>query len=318
MRVLVTAEYSQSGLVELREIFEEVVYEPWTSAGRGKCASELLKRLQTLDADALITELDEVSEEVIAGIPDLRFIGDCRGNPSNIDVVSAKEKGIPIFCTPARNAQAVAELLVGSIIAFYRNLVESVNYVRDGNWNAPPPKTYYEFQGNELCGKKIAFIGFGGIARIAERIAKAFGMHTMFFDPYVKNAECRAVGLEEAFCSADVVSINLAVTPETKGMIGARLLGMMKKDALFVNTSRSAVVNYYTLYQILSENKIKGAILDVFEHEPPSGIDQQLIELENVLATPHICGATFEVVEHQSDSMNEQLKKHFQWKTERN
>lgn len=311
MKILITAEYSDTAIEELKELFDQIEYDPWTEYGRGLSAEEINDRLKDGGFDALITELDDISEMVLRTNCQLKFIGDCRGNPANINVTTAKELGIPVFYTPARNAQAVAELLVGMLIAFYRNVLQAVDFVKAGKWIEPPPSTYYKFQGNEICGKLIGFVGFGQIARKTYKIVDAFGADTMYYDPYVDEGYCRKAELAEIFRFADVVSVNLPVTPETRGLINAELLGSMKPDAVLINTARSAVIDYKALYEILQSKKIRGAILDVFDKEPPQGVDLELISLNNVLSTPHICGATFEVVNHQSEILNAQIKKYF-------
>lgn len=311
MKLLITAEYSKAGIDELANFFQTIDYEPWTDRGRGYTAQEVCEKLMEGAYDALITELDEVSGEVLRRFPKLKFIGDCRGNPTNIDVNVAKELGIPVFCTPARNAQAVSEMLVGMILSFYRHIPAAVNYVEHGEWVHPAPYAYYKFQGHELCGKKIGFIGFGAIGKKAARIMSAFGMQIRYFDPYVNSSDFTAASLDEIFTECDIISIHLPVTTETRGMISGELLKKMKPTAVFVNTARSAVVDNQCLFQLLASRAIKGAILDVLDHEPPAEDDVKLMELPNVLITPHICGATFEVVDHQSRILNNQIKECF-------
>ena len=123
MKLLITAEYSKAGMEELTPLFQTIDYQPWTNRGKGLTAEELCEKLSGGAYDALITELDEVSGDVLRKFPKLKFIGDCRGNPTNIDLQTAKELGIPVFCTPARNAQAVSEMLVGMMLSFYRKSI---------------------------------------------------------------------------------------------------------------------------------------------------------------------------------------------------
>lgn len=311
MKILITSEFSTKGMEQLRVWFNaEIIYKPWTENGKGLNPQELINLINAEGAEALITELEDVNREVLDKCSFLKFIGDCRGNPTNIDMAAAKEKGIPVFCTPGRNSQAVAELLVGGLISFYRNLIQSANYCKEGKWDSPPPSTYYKFQGNEICEKLIGFVGFGAIGRKAAEILSAFGARILYYDPFV---QCRfeKASLEEIFSRCDVVSIHLPVLKDTKGIINKRLLKLMKKDSIFINTARSALVDTEVLYDMLEKREIRGAILDVFDNEPPSERDYEIIKLQNVIATPHICGATFEVVDHQSEILNAQIKKHF-------
>ncbi|MEG0979170.1 MAG: NAD(P)-dependent oxidoreductase, partial [Oscillospiraceae bacterium] len=113
------------------------------------------------------------------------------------------------------------------------------------------------------------------------------------------------------FKHSDIVTVHLPVLDTTKGMVSKELISKMKSSAIIVNTARMAVMDSEALYEALKNKNIRGAIIDVFNHEPPDANDFRIIELENVLATPHICGATFEVVDHQSDIINNQIKDYF-------
>src|SRR4051794_5382416 len=115
MKILVTAPYTEVAQNQLREALGEIVYKPWKPHGRAYNEEEIIELLNTTGAEALITEHDLVTEKVIASFPDLQFIGVCRGTPSNVAVQAATEAGIPVFFTPARNAQAVAEMFIANV-----------------------------------------------------------------------------------------------------------------------------------------------------------------------------------------------------------
>lgn len=309
MRILITAPYNELGRKKIIDTFGEVVYKPWKKQGRAYNAQELMGLLRESKADALITEHDEVNEEVIHEFSQLRFIGVCRGTPSNVAVDLAKEKGIMIFHTPARNAQAVAELFVSNVIAFLRNTVPAVKWLEEGKWNEGAHASYLAFKGNELMGKTIGMVGFGAVGQAIAKLTDAFSCPILYHDPFYKsdNENYKAVELSTVFAEADIISINLPVTDDTKGLIDEDLLSKMKSDALFVNLSRAVVIDREALLAILEKEKIRGAVLDVFDHEPPDELDNALIHLPNVLATPHIAGATFEVEDHHVTILNEQL-----------
>src|SRR5690606_2991132 len=135
-------------------------------------------------ADALITEHDEVTEEVIEAFPDLRFIGVCRGTPSNVAAKLAEKKGIAVFHTPARNAQAVAELFVANVITFLRNTLASTKWLEEGQWSKGAHTSYLEFKGNELAGKKIGMVGFGAVGQTMARLVEGFPCPIVYYDPY--------------------------------------------------------------------------------------------------------------------------------------
>lgn len=314
MRVLVTAPYNEKGLSELQQHLGEIVYRPWKQQGRAYNEDELLHLLYETEAEALITEHDHVTEKVINANAHLQFIGVCRGTPSNVAIQTATKHGIPVFFTPARNAQAVAELFIANVITVLRQTLESVQWLKDRKWDEGAHTSYLAFKGNELAGRKIGMVGFGAIGQLIARMVENYPCTICYYDPFVDAKDFpqyQQVSLEELFAGSDIVSIHLPVTAETRGMIDSNLMQRMKSDALFVNTARAVVVNRNHLYEILRERKIRGAILDVFDNEPPDDLDYKIIDLPNVLATPHIAGATHEVEDHHVRIMNEVLEEWF-------
>lgn len=308
MRVYVRAPMSESGLAALKERYEEVIYDPWSKSGERFYEKEMLDALIRVQPDILITELDRITEKVLSGYPRLKVIGDCRATPANIDVDACNAHKVPLLCTPARNATAVAEMLVGLLIAYMRNLLPSVQWVKDKKWQTGTTP-YYTWMGNELQGKRVGFVGFGAVGKAAASLLEAFGCIICFYDPFVDQVKesYQKCELTEIFETCDIVSLHLPVLPSTRGMISRELLSSMKKSAIFVNTARSAVVDMKALSDLIFEDKIAGAILDVLDSEPPTDEDLNIIKSERVLLTPHICGATYEVCDHQSDIIVERL-----------
>jgi len=313
MKVLITAPYHDEAKAKLNEFFSTIDYRPWKKQGRAYNEKELLALLKDSNADALITEHDEVTKNVIDHNPSLKFIGVCRGTPSNVSLETAEKHNIPVFNTPGRNAQAVAELFLVGVISLMRKVVPAINWLEDQKWEKGAHTSYLQFKGHELANKRVGMVGFGDIGKKIAGILRSFPCEIDYYDPYAKNVDpvYNSTSLENLFSRCDIVSIHLPVTEETTGMIDATLLSKMKKTALFVNTARAAVVNQQDLYNALENNRIAGAFLDVFDAEPPSHTDYQLINLPNVYATPHIAGASFEVEDHHSFIMNEQLAHFF-------
>lgn len=310
MKILVTAPYNEAGLQELRENFGEIVYRPWKVNNRAFNEEELKALLYESEAEALITEHDHVTGTVINENAHLQFIGVCRGTPSNVDLKVATKHGIPVFYTPARNAQAVAEMFISNVIMFLRKTVPAMEWLKSRKWDADAHTSYLKFKGNELAGRKIGMVGFGAIGQLIAKLVEQYPCQVQYYDPFVdpKNfPHFKSVSIEELFSSSDIVSIHLPVTDSTKGLIDISLLSKMKEDAIFINTARAVVVNRDDLYQVLSNNNIRGAILDVFDKEPPDELDYKIIDLQNVIATPHIAGATHEVEDHHVTIMNESL-----------
>jgi D-3-phosphoglycerate dehydrogenase len=309
MRILITAPYNQSGQDILSNKFGEVIYKPWKDNGRAFNETELNKLINDTHADALITEHDNVTANVINLHPDLQFIGVCRGTPSNVDLDAAKKQAIPVFYTPARNAQAVAELFIANVISLLRNTIPSWQWLTGKNWGEGAHTSYLQFKGNELAGKTIGMVGFGAVGQRIAEMVKSFPCKIKFYDPYMEiaDADYQKTTIEDVFENSDIVSIHLPVNAQTIGMIDKSLLGKMKPDAIFVNTARASVVKRDDLLYAVENNKIRGAVLDVFDCEPPDDKDYRLINHPNVLATPHTAGATHEVEDHHVDILNERI-----------
>ncbi len=315
MKVLVTSPYNERGLDELNRVLGETIYKPWKPHGRAFNEDELLALLEESGAEALITEHDHVTEKVINAFPHLKFIGVCRGTPSNVSLETASLHHIPVFYTPARNAQAVAELFIANVITFLRDTIFATEWLKSGKWDEGAHTSYLIFKGNELAGKKVGFVGFGAIGQLIAARIEDFPCAISYYDPYVDPSVFPSytnMSLEEVFAENDIVSVHLPVTEETRGLIDARLFRLMKPDAIFVNTARAVVVDRNALYEALAQKKIRGAILDVFDHEPPDELDYKIIRSGNVLATPHIAGATHEVEDHHVRIMNEALTEWFE------
>lgn len=313
MRILITAPYHEEGLKELEQQFGEIIYKSWKPNGRAYNEAELLELLASSKAEALITEHDLVTAAVIQANPHLQFIGVCRGTPSNVAVSTATELGIPVFFTPARNAQAVAEMFISNVIMLLRKTIPGMDWLKGRNWQAGAHDSYLHFKGNELAGKTIGLVGFGAIGQLIAKLVRNYPCNIQFYDPYVTEHDkaYRKLDIEEIFATSDIVSIHLPVTSETKGMINSSLLTKMKKDAIFVNTARAVVVKREDLLDVLEKNAIRGAVLDVFDNEPPDELDYRIIDHPDVIATPHLAGATFEVEDHHVAIMNAALHQWF-------
>lgn len=316
MTVLVTAPYNEEGRKELENLFGSVAYQSWKEQGRAYREDELIQLLKATNSTGLITELDQVTGSVFASVPELSFVGVCRGMPSNVDVAAASKRGIPVFYTPGRNAQAVAEMFIGNVISFLRHTSVSNQWLKDGKWDSDYLQAYVKFKGNELSGKTVGMIGFGAVGQRIAKLLTALDCKIKYYDPYIQDDHplYEKVSLKTVFSDSDIVSVHLPRTEETLGLIDRKYFDLMKQSAIFVNTSRAVVVNREDLLSVLKEHKIRGAILDVFYHEPPEESDYELISLPNVLATPHLAGATFEVEDHHVTIMNAALKK---WKGEK-
>lgn len=314
MNILLTAPYNKIAIEDLQQIMDaKVHYHSWKPHGRAFNPDEIIQLLKDTKADAYIAEHDVVSKEVIAAFPHLEFIGICRGTPSNVDLEAASARHVPVFHTPARNAQAVAEMFIANVITLMRNTLPAIDWLESESWKEGAHDSYLQFKGNELAGKTIGIVGFGAIGQLIAKLVENFPCKILFYDPFVEDTfeYATSVSLEDIFAKSDIVSIHLPANKKTEGMINGELIGKMHEEAIFVNTSRAMVVDRQSLLKALEEKKIRGAVLDVFNNEPPDEIDYKLIHLPQVLATPHIAGATHEVEDHHAKIMNDNLKNWF-------
>lgn len=273
---------------------------------------QLIQHLSGIsEINVLLVHVAPVTIDVIQACRNLSIIGCLRANPVNVDVDAATLMGIPVLSTPGRNAVAVAEFVIGAIIAYTRNIVKASTLLKNGLWRYD--FYYYENAGFELSGKTLGVIGFGQVGREVAKRAKAFDMNILAYDPYVQPSFIESFGakpvtLENLLKESDIVSVHCALTKETYHLIGEKELRMMKPSAIIVNTARGGIIDERALASALENRVIAGAILDVFEDEPLPP-DSPLLKLENVMVTPHIAGAAKDVAHRASLMIAEDIKR---------
>ncbi len=247
------------------------------------------------DLDILVTHLAPITAESLDHAPRLKAIAVSRGGPVNIEMAAARARGIPVVNTPGRNASAVAEFTVGSLLAETRNLIRGHMAVASGRFG----REFYHYAntGPELCELTVGIVGYGDIGTRVARLLQPFGCGILIYDPFKElTPEEKAAGFEKAelddlMARADVVTLHPRVTPETRGMISRARIAMMKPGGYIVNTTRGQVLDYGALYDALVSGQLRGAALDTFEPEPPPA-DWPLLKLPNVTLSPHIAGAS--------------------------
>ena len=260
---------------------------------------ELIVRMKA--THVAVIENDEVDADVLAQCPDLFAIVDFRGTVSNIDINAATRNGTVILNAPGRNADAVADFTVALMIDLLRHVVTGERAIRDGLWVLKGARwAYVSHQGSDMPGKIVGLVGLGHIGRLVAERLRGFRVNLLGYDPYVSPDAAAELGirlceLDELLETADFVSLHLPHNKHTEDMIGEAQLRKMKPSAYLVNTSRAEVVDGEALIRCLSEGWIAGAALDVFEEEP-IGADHPLVQLPNVICTPHLGGATTDVV----------------------
>jgi D-3-phosphoglycerate dehydrogenase len=248
------------------------------------------------EVEVLVLHLAPLSRTAIAAANRLRVVGCARGGAVNLNLASLTDRGIPVFFCPGRNAQAVAEYIMGAVLALARGIAAGRAGIAEGRWRLDLYTS--DLAGPEFAGRICGLIGFGGVGRAFAPIARGFGMRLLVHDPYVDTAAIAEAGAEAASLDdllgrADVVVLAARLTDQTRGMIGARELALLRRDAIFVNPARAELVDGLALREVLAGRAIGGAVVDVFSPEPPLATDP-LLSMEHVLLTPHIAGATRE------------------------
>lgn len=247
--------------------------------------------------DGIITLVsNKIDSEVIASAgKSLKIISNYGVGYDNIDVAAAKKRKIIVTNTPGVASESVAEHTIMLILACAKQVVEADKFVRLGKYRRWDP---YAFVSPQVWGKTIGVIGLGKIGTFVASIAYGgFKMNVLYFDPEKSEDfellyEARYCELDTLLSESDFVTIHCPLNDKTRHLIGKEQFKMMKKTAILVNTGRGAIVDEKALIWALSENKIAGAGLDVFEHEPD--VSEQLRLLPNVILTPHSASATLE------------------------
>lgn len=295
-RALVLAPFRGAGFDLLQEVCE-VVYDPWIEHSPAKIHSEeeLAKRLGDEGATVLICESDRVAGPVL-DLP-LQVVGSTRGDPTNVDLDAATARRIPVLRTPGRNADAVAELTVGLVLAANRWICFADREVRAGGMYRDQVLPYQRFRAWQLAGRTAGLVGLGAIGRAVKWRLEGLGMEVISYDPYAEDAT--HADLDALLREADVVSLHAAVTDTSSKLIGAREFGLMKPGAIYVNAARAGLHDTDALVEALRSGHLFAAGLDHFDYEW-LGADHPLAALDNVVLTPHIGGATYDTEANHS------------------
>lgn len=251
---------------------------------------------QMADADALIVRIARCDGHAIENSPNLKVIGRTGVGYDTVDVKKATELGIPVVITPGANNRSVAEHAVGMMFALSKNLVEAQNEMCAGNWEIRGAKKAFELE-----GKTVGVVGMGAIGRETAKICQGCGMKVAGYDPFMSREKIESMGAEyyadyqELLKAADIVTIHVPLTDETRNMIAREQLAMMKKTALIINCSRGGIINEADLVQALKDGVIAGAGTDVYCNEPPK-TDDPLLNCPNLIVSPHSAAQTREAV----------------------
>jgi glyoxylate reductase len=246
------------------------------------------------DAEGLVAAPNiTIDEELLARAPKLRVIAQPAVGYNNIDIDACTRRGIPVGYTPGVLVEATADLAFGLLLCATRRIHEGWDFVRQGQWQANRNIPL----GIDLFGKTLGIVGMGQIGSAVARRARAFGLNVIYHNRTRRTDEqslgTEYAGFEELLRQADFIIVLSSLTPETRGMFGARQFELMKPTVYFVNASRGAIVDTKALMDALSAGEIAYAALDVTDPEPLPG-DHPLLKYSNILVTPHIGSATTE------------------------
>jgi D-3-phosphoglycerate dehydrogenase len=299
IKIFVADEVSDSGLQPLRDAHFNVEKRVRLSP------SELTEAL-TDCAGIVVRSETKVTRELMDAATSLRVIGRAGVGVDNIDVAAATERGIVVMNAPDGNTITTAEHTIALLIALARRIPQANSSLKSGQWERKA------FVGVELQGKTLGVVGLGRIGRTVAARARAFGMKIIAFDPFIapeqaRDSDIELAQLDQLFAAADFITIHTPLTAETRGVIGAEAFARMKRGVRIVNCARGGLVDEAALFDAIKSGIVAGAALDVFVDEPPAA-DHPLLQLDEVIATPHLGASTTEAQEGVAFTVAEQMR----------
>jgi len=286
MKVLITDKMANEAIALLKDAGHEVTFDEMDG-------ETLLKEIPNYNALMVRGRTKAVKEVVEAGASgSLKVIGRAGIGVDNVDIETAAKHSIPVVNAPTGATASVAELAIGHMLSLSRHLSKADMTMKKGEWAKK------QLKGNELYGKTLGLIGCGNIGRLTGKLAQAFGMNVIGYDPFISKEDMKKDMIEkidelaELMEKADFISLHLPHIPKTHHIVNEEMISKMKSTAYIINCARGGTVDEKALYDALKNGKIAGAGLDVFEQEPPQ--DSPLLQLDNVMLTPHIGANTKE------------------------
>lgn len=275
----------------LTEIGWHVDYKPTITR-------EEIKKIHQNYAGLIVRSKTIIDEDLLGENPTLKFIGRAGAGLDNLDLPYLTSKKIHVLHASEGNRDAVGEYTVGALLSLLRNLPKADQQVRQTIWDREGNR------GEELMGKTIGIIGYGNMGQSFARRISGFGCNVLAFDKYkvqYSDAYAREASMEQIFEQADMLSLHIPLTQETRLMIDNTYLNRFKKNIILINTARGEIIALRTLAEALASGKIRGAVLDVLENEKLNKLTADQLEAfqyiskqSNVILTPHIAGWTFE------------------------
>lgn len=256
-----------------------------------KVSQEELKTLLPKVNGLIIRSATTVNAELLELAPNLKIVIRAGEGTDNIDKNLCAQKGVKVANTPGANNNSAAEQAVALMMSCLRNTPFANKTMHEGKWEKNA------LTGLELWKKKVGIVGFGRIGQIVAKRISGFEPEVLFFDPVMEKSDLpntrKVADLKEIFSTCDIVTIHTPLLPQTKGMVTGELLNLMKKDAILINAARGGIVDEEALYALLKDKKIRCAGFDVFATEPLPA-DSKLIELDNLIMSPHVGASTEE------------------------
>jgi D-3-phosphoglycerate dehydrogenase len=270
----------------------------------GTDRKSLLSALATADA-ILVRSATQVDAEAIAAAKQLKVIARAGVGLDNVDIKAATAAGVMVVNAPTSNIISAAELAIGHLLSLARHIPDANASLKGDKWERN------KFTGVELYDKTIGIVGLGRIGSLVAQRLSGFGARLIGYDPYISPAKAEQMGvslasLDEVMEQSDFITIHIPKTAETTGLIGASQFAKAKKELRIVNCSRGGIIDENALLEALTTNRIAGAGLDVFNHEPPKG--SPLLSLPNILVTPHLGASTEEAQEKAGISVAKSVR----------
>ena len=286
MKILITDKMANEAIELLKDAGHDVTFDEMDG-------ETLLKEISAYDALMVRGRTKAVKEVVEAGASgSLKVIGRAGIGVDNVDIETAAKHGIRVVNAPTGSTASVAELAIGHMLALSRHLSKADMTMKKGEWIKK------QLKGNELGGKTLGLVGCGNIGRLTGKFAQVFGMNIIGYDPFISKEDLKKDEIEkidelaELMGKADFISLHLPHIPKTHHIVNKQMISKMKPTACIINCARGGTVDEKALYTALKNGKIAGAGLDVYEQEPPK--DSPLLQLDNIMLTPHIGANTKE------------------------
>ena len=303
LRALITCEVTPKFLASLEERNIDFELSGWGQDGKTLSEIELIAMAQ--NCEIVIVEIEELNRKVLESLPNLKFVGVSRGTPVNVDLGFCEQQRIPVVHTPGRNADSVADYCLAMMLDLSRKLTSSSRHLSDKGWLFEGKLPYLEFRGREIGNLVIGLYGFGQIGiRVAQRLSDGFGAKVYYFDPFVEssNYATKIDSLDALFEISDIVSLHAPVLVGTENSIDRALLKKLGPEGILISSARAKLVIEEDLYEALRTKEIASAAIDVFWSEPIEVTDRWLA-LPNVICTPHIAGASLDVVSNHCETI---------------